>query len=209
MSQPSTVDHWIHQGVDYAKGALAARVRALRRAAHFGGGGEAARAVCDTFLHHLEADFAIGARGIIAGYWPLDDELDVRPLLIALQEQGRSCALPVTGDAMLTFRRWATGDELVPGPFGTSEPGPGAKMVNPALVITPLLAVDRAGYRLGYGAGYYDRTLRRLRRAGSVAVVGVGFATQLVEHVPHNGDDERLDWVITELGALRVGAGVS
>ena len=194
--------------VDDAKRALAVRAGAARRAAKRAAGGEAAEAVCGYFLHTLETGFATGPGGIIAGYWPLPDELDLRPLLAALDGLGRSCSLPVTAgvDGLLTFRRWRTGDELVPGAYGISEPGPGASLVTPALVITPLLAVDRVGYRLGYGAGYYDRTLALLRRAGPVEAVGVGFAAQLVDHVPHDGADQRLDWVITEHGAIRVGA---
>jgi len=208
MTVPLPVDHAVKHAVKHAKGALAKRVRLLRRAAHFGGGDVAAEAVWGTFVHHLERDFTTGPGGIIAGYWPLGDELDLRGLLTTLHGLGRTCALPVTPeekDGLLGFRQWAAGDELVPGPFGTTEPGPGAALVTPALVITPLLAVDRAGYRLGYGAGYYDRTLRLLRRSGAVEVVGVGFAAQLVEHVPHDDGDERLDWVITEQGIIRAG----
>jgi 5-formyltetrahydrofolate cyclo-ligase len=193
--------------VDDAKRALAVRARAARRAAG-SEAAEAAEAVCGYFLHGLETGFATGPDGIIAGYWPLPDELDVRPLLAALDGLGRTCSLPVTAgvDGILAFRRWRAGDELVSGAYGVSEPGPGAALVTPALVITPLLAVDSAGYRLGYGAGYYDRTLALLRRAGRVEAVGVGFAAQIVDHVPHDGADQRLDWVITEHGAIQVGA---
>lgn len=194
---------------DDAKRALAARARKTRRAAHAAQGVASALAVRDHVMAWLQGGACTGAgRGaVVAGYWPKGDELDTGPLLEALDAAGYVCALPaVTGtDAVLAFRRWRRGDMLAAGRFGIMEPGAEAETVTPAVVIAPLLAFDAAGYRLGYGAGYYDRTLRALRDDGTVTAVGIGFAAQAVAAVPHDGADERLDWTITEDGAVRTG----
>jgi len=191
--------------IDDAKRALAVRARETRRAAYAAQGEAAARAVRDHVMAWLQG--GIGARQgvVVAGYWPKGDELDTGPLLEALDAAGYVCALPVvTGaDTALAFRRWRRGDTLAAGRFGIMEPGAEAEAVTPGIVIAPLLAFDAAGYRLGYGAGYYDCTLRALRQSGAVTVAGVGFAAQAVEAVPHDGADERLDWIITEDGAVR------
>ncbi len=188
-----------------AKRRLGVRAREKRRAAH-SEQGAAAAAVQRHFLDCLEQNIGLPAGAVVAGYWTRADELDVRPLLAALDDSGYCCALPVAAavDAVLAFRRWRTGDVLTAGRFGIMEPGADAEAVTPELVIVPLLAWDRAGYRLGYGAGYYDRTLRALRGAGPVVAVGVGFAAQGVDAVPHDAADERLDWVVTETGAVRI-----
>ena len=188
-----------------AKRRLGVRARAKRRAAH-AEQDAAAAAVQRHFLDCLEQNIGLPAGAVVAGYWTTGDELDVRPLLGALDDAGYRCALPVVvaPDAVLVFRRWRTGDVLTAGRFGIMEPGADAEAVTPDLVIVPLLAFDRAGYRLGYGAGYYDRTLGALRGAGPVVAVGVGFAAQGVDAVPHDAADARLDWVVTETGAVRI-----
>lgn len=143
---------------------------------------------------------------VVSGFWPMGEEIDVRPLLISLHGLGAVCCLPATGPRgqPLSFRRWLPGDELVSGTFGTREPTPEAVTVRPDILIVPLLAFDRWGWRLGYGGGYYDRTLAALRAVGPVVAAGVGFAAQEVISVPHGETDEPLDWVVTEEGARRV-----
>ena len=97
------------------------------------------------------------------------------------------------------FREWRLGDALEKGPFGTSEPGPAAAEIIPDVLVVPLLAFDLRGYRLGYGGGYYDRTLHVLRRTAQKCVaVGFAYAGQQVESVPVSDTDERLDWVVHE-----------
>lgn len=131
----------------------------------------------------------------------MKDELDPRPLLSRLLELGCQCALPVVvgRDQPLLFREWAPHDTLEAGPFGTREPASDAPEVTPGMLIVPLLAFDLRGFRLGYGGGFYDRTLRGLREdhEGCLAI-GYAYADQQVDSVPVTDTDERLDWVVTE-----------
>ncbi len=136
----------------------------------------------------------------IAGFWPLGDEIDLRPLLRALHDDGYAVALPVTpaAAAPLVFRQWRPGATLVPGLFGTSEPAATAPHVEPDALLVPLLAVDADGYRLGYGGGHYDRTLDALRSRRRIIAIGVGFETQRFDRLPRGPDDQRLDWLLTD-----------
>lgn len=157
----------------------------------------AAQAVAEAFF--LKVPIAPAA--ILSVYWPIRDELDSRALMNQAGEVGHTVALPVVGErgGGLTFRVWTPGMDLIGGPFGTSEPSPTAPAVRPDVLVLPLLAFDSQGYRLGYGGGYYDRTVRALRRAGSAPlVVGIAYAAQEVETVPRGARDERLDWIVTE-----------
>lgn len=140
----------------------------------------------------------------VAGYLPIGDEIDVRPLLQRLHGFGHEIALPavVEPGAPLAFRRWRDGDALADGPFGTRQPLATAAAVLPDLVILPLLAFDRRGYRLGYGGGYYDRTLAALRRRKKVLAVGVGYGVQEVPAVPSGRHDQVLDWIVTDREAI-------
>ena len=129
----------------------------------------------------------------IAGYWPVRGEIDPRPLLLAL---GRPIALPVTGPrgTVLEFRLWRPGDRMAPGPLGIPEPtGPPAE---PDVLLAPLLAFDASGSRLGYGGGYYDRTIA----ATGALAIGAAHAAQEVAAVPVGPDDRPLAGVVTETG---------
>jgi 5-formyltetrahydrofolate cyclo-ligase len=101
------------------------------------------------------------------------------------------------------FRAWRPGDALVAAGFGTQEPAADRPEVRPDIVLAPLLACDERGWRLGYGGGYYDRTLRRLRGDGAVLAVGVGYDEQVVAAVPHEDFDEPLDWIATDARLIR------
>ena len=133
---------------------------------------------------------------IIAGYWPMGEELDPRPLMLALASRGHAMALPVTPPRgqPLAFRAWAPGAALRPGPMGTSEPAEGAAL-RPDILLVPLLAFDRAGRRLGYGGGYYDRTLAALPGAKAI---GIAYAGQEMPEVPAGPQDFRLPLIATE-----------
>ena len=178
-----------------AKRAARVAARSARAAAH-ARAGDAAAAVCTRVLAIVPAD----ASAAISGYWPMGDELDVKPLLAALERAGHVIGLPVATarDTPLIFRRWRPGDALLDGGFGTSVPGEDSAPVVPGILIVPLLAFDRAGFRLGYGGGYYDRTLAALRGAGRVTAIGVAYAAQEVAAVPRGPSDQPLDLIATE-----------
>jgi len=160
----------------------------------------AASALCRNFIAAIQPPGA----GVVAGYWPIGAEIDPRPLLVALHRRGFRLALPavVAPAAPLAFRAWRPGDRLEQGPIGTRQPAPDRLMLVPDVIVVPLLAFDRRGFRLGYGGGFYDRTLALARRRGAVAV-GVGYAAQEVAALPTEPFDQRLDWVISEATVMR------
>lgn len=140
---------------------------------------------------------------VVAGYYPMPDEIWPLPLMAALQSRGHSLALPVMqGKAdPLLFRAWMPGDTLIAGTWGIRQPAPDRPAVLPDILLVPLLAFDARGYRLGYGGGYYDRTLKALRALKPVLAVGLALDELEVDAVPHLDYDERLDWVLTPSGA--------
>lgn len=177
----------------------AARARRAGAAALFG-----AR-IGPILTANFMAAFSLPPRAVVAGYSPMRDEADIGPLLAALAARGHALCLPVV-EAMaapLGFRQWAPGDALAPGYQGIAEPAAGAAVAHPDVVLVPLLAFDRGGHRLGYGGGFYDRTLAGLRAAGSVLVVGIAFSAQQVDRLPGADHDQRLDAVLTEQGVIR------
>lgn len=150
---------------------------------------------------------ALPSRPVVAGYWPLGSEADVRPLLARVHGAGMRCVLPVVRarTSPLFFRAWSPGDTLVDGLLGTPQPDGEHETLRPDVILTPLLAFDGVGYRLGQGGGYYDRTLDALRAEGRVVAVGIALEAQRQDAVPRGPHDQRLDWVVTEAGAYRFG----
>lgn len=140
-----------------------------------------------------------------AGYWPLQTEMDLRPLMAWIAQSGAPMALPITGKAgtALSFREWTPGTKLQAGRFGTMEPPPHAPPVTPDFIFLPLLAFSPHGDRLGYGGGYYDRTLANLRKAGQVFACGVGFDAQEMQIIPTGPYDVKLEAVLTPSGFRR------
>lgn len=149
----------------------------------------------------------LASQAIVSGFASLDDELDCMPLMHRLAGEGLGLALPlVTGKGKpLTFRKWAPGDDMDAGVWGIAQPKADKPVVEPDIVLVPLLAVDRAGWRLGYGGGFYDRTLQGLRARKPSLAIGLAYEEQVVDAVPHLDYDEPLDWVLTPGGALRCG----
>src|SRR5262249_28557946 len=137
-------------------------------------------------------------------YSPLKSEINPLPLMRRLADAGATLALPVIAgrEQPLTMRAWTFGASLVPGVWGIREPRADAQEVFPDILIVPLLAFDCRGYRLGYGGGYYDRTLARLRSKKNITAVGIAFAVQQIDEVPTTPRDERLDLVLTENGTI-------
>ena len=144
---------------------------------------------------HVLSAGLIPPGAVVGGYWPLAGEMDVRALLLALVGRGHSVGLPVTParGAGLSFRRWRPGAALRAGRFGTLEPADGDRLT-PTVLLVPLLAFDRRGRRLGYGGGYYDRTLS----ASGARAIGCAFALQEVDRVPTETHDRVLNAVATE-----------
>jgi len=137
---------------------------------------------------------------IVSGFMPLKNEISPIPLMRKLADAGARLALPVVAGRgkPLIMRAFVFGQPLIAGVWGIREPGPEAPEVLPDLVIAPLLAFDRSGYRIGYGAGYYDMTITALRARKAIAALGIAFAAQEIAEVPRTSRDARLDLVLTE-----------
>jgi len=194
--------------IDEAKHRLAEKMRPLRREAHRRAGRTAADDLWRQFQTARRRGLIIESNDVVSGYWPIRDEIDIRRLLTGLHGQGIRCALPIVmgRDRPLEFRQWQPGLELVQRPFGLSEPTETARLLTPRVLLVPLLAVDARGNRLGYGGGYYDRTLMHLRQSVPIVAVGIGFEAQRVADVPNDRHDAPLDWVVTEKSVYRCAA---
>jgi 5-formyltetrahydrofolate cyclo-ligase len=153
-------------------------------------------------MGHFLAAIELAPNAVVAAYWPMRNELDPRPLMTALGARGCRCALPVivAPEAPLMFRSWRPGDALDVGLFDTRQPTPEAAALEPDVVIAPLVAFDESGHRLGYGGGYYDRTLEKLRRGAGALAVGYAYAGQLVAALPQGQFDQKLDWLVSDKG---------
>ena len=166
---------------------------------------DAARHAARNFMQAIPLPADDADNKYVSVYFPIQTELDTEPLAAALIEKNISVALPVTlkKKSPLIFRAYSPGDPLLTGSFGEKIPIESANIVSPAIVVLPLLAFNRRGDRLGYGGGFYDRTLAELRRDTSVLAVGYAFGAQEVDDIPTAPLDERLDWVVTEREAIR------
>lgn len=187
--------------IDNAKAALRRSALIRRVAAHRASGADAGNRLMTLLLAGIE----IRPDEVVSGYHPVRGEIDPLPLMARLAADGIATALPVVvaRGRPLIFRQWRSGDPLVAGEYGIPIPPPTAREIVPDLMLVPLLAFDARGYRLGHGAGYYDRTIAALRRTGGgVRTLGLAFEGQRVDDVPHDGHDERVDWVITERAVL-------
>lgn len=142
---------------------------------------------------------------VVAGYRPVRGEMDPAPLMETFLLEQALLALPVvTGpEQALQFRSYAPGDTLIRGAFGIEEPEPRKPVLTPSLVLVPLVAFDSRCHRLGYGGGYYDRTLAALRANGPVIAVGLAYEAQRVARLPAGSHDRVLDYVVTESGCHR------
>jgi 5-formyltetrahydrofolate cyclo-ligase len=175
--------------------AKAARAQAFARHGTAAAGALAAHGLA--FLHP-----APGA--VISGFSAIGDEIDPLALMLRLHGDGHALALPaMQGKGRpLIFRAWAPGDEMAAAVWGISEPLATRAARTPDVVLVPLLAFDPQGYRLGYGGGFYDRSLAELRAARPVVAVGIAYDEQRLDAVPHLHYDQPLDWVLTPSGPL-------
>lgn len=182
------------------KANLRRRALVAARASAAAYGDEAGLRVAKAFLSAVPLRHG----AVVSGYAPMKSEIDPGPLLTRLSQSGHSIALPVVeaADRPLRLRRWLPGDKLVAGQFGTRHPGADAEDLTPDVLIVPLVAFDSEGYRLGRGGGFYDRTIEELKSRGALLTVGLGFSAQNILRVPREPHDQRLDWIVTEEGAL-------
>ena len=160
----------------------------------------AARAAAAETIARRMFPLAIAPGVIVSGFSPLKSEINPVPLLRRLGDGGAGLALPVVAGKgkPLIMRAWAFGEPLDSGVWGIREPKSEAGEVAPDILLVPLLAFDRSGHRVGYGAGYYDMTIAKLRALKSVVAVGIAFAVQEIPSVPVTPRDARLDLVLTE-----------
>ena len=152
-------------------------------------------------LARLGPDLARGhGAEVVSVFWSIGDEIPTYPLIRALDDAGFAVALPVTGErgTPLMFRRWTPLTIMVPGRMAIPQPPAEAETLVPDLLFVPLAAFDRRGHRVGYGAGYYDRTLEVLRAKKTVTAVGLAYAAQEVLFIPDEAHDQPLDFVVTE-----------
>jgi 5-formyltetrahydrofolate cyclo-ligase len=143
---------------------------------------------------------------IVSGYSRMKSEFNPVPLMRRLADAGARLALPVTpkrGNPLI-MRAWAFGDELASGVWGIREPKAEAPEVFPDIMLVPLAAFDRAGHRIGYGAGYYDRTIARIRAIKPVTTIGLAFSVQEIAKVPATAFDQQLDLVLTEKETIEI-----
>ncbi|MBV9989888.1 MAG: 5-formyltetrahydrofolate cyclo-ligase [Alphaproteobacteria bacterium] len=158
---------------------------------------------CPDFARRIAGVALPVAEGaIVSFYWPMGDEADPRALVAALAARGHALALPVVAQkaSPLHFRLWREGDPLIVHAFGMHEPAADAPRVFPNVLLVPLLAFDARGHRLGYGGGFYDRTLASL---DDKLAIGVAFAGQEADALPAHPHDHPLDMVVTEKGLRR------
>ena len=143
---------------------------------------------------------AIARGAVVSGFMPMKSEINPLPLLKRLAAEGAKLALPVVAGRgkPLIMRAWEFGGPLDAGVWGIRQPKADAPEIDPDILIVPLAAFDRSGHRIGYGAGYYDMTITRLRGMKSVVAIGIGFAAQEIPRVPATERDARLDLVLTE-----------
>ena len=175
----------------------------VRKAAHELLKAHAAQALVD---HGL--DFAGDLTGkTISGFIPYLSEIDTRPLLGQLGARGCRTCVPVVieNNTPLEFRTWAPGEPTVAGRWGIPVPPDGSAVVDPDVLLVPMLAFDISGYRLGYGGGFYDRTLEKLRAMKPVVAVGVAYSAQQLDAVVCGDHDQPLDWILTEKGPHKPG----
>ena len=164
-----------------------------RKDAFAAGQGQAAELLADV----LNTD----AGKVLSGYLAMRSEIDPRAAMAA--HPGPVGVPVIVGTGLpLRVREWSLGCAMLPGSFGTQVPAEGV-WLEPEVLIVPLLAFDARGYRLGYGGGFYDRTLAGLRAKAGVLAVGFAFAAQEVAQVPVDGFDQRLDMIVTEAGVIR------
>jgi 5-formyltetrahydrofolate cyclo-ligase len=192
----------VHRSADLLelKRRCRAQANKIRIEAHGSAGATAGLALAQAGLPIAAID-----GGVVSGFFPFKSEITVLPLLAKLASEGWVTCLPVvTGEGeALKFRKWMPGEATKPGVWDIPIPLDSAAKVVPDVLLVPMLAFDRRGFRLGYGGGYYDRTLSALRQLKDVVAIGIAYAGQEMTSVPRGDWDEPMDWIMTERGAFK------
>lgn len=188
--------------IEEAKAALRTKARAARASLDHVERADAAVAAAKHFFNAVP----LQAGDVVAAYWRIRDELDCQPILVKLMDSNQKVVLPVVvgPDEPLDLRVWEPGASLYESGFGTLAPSELAPRAEPDIVIMPLLGFDSRGTRLGYGGGYYDRTLARMSKKPKL--VGLAFAAQELDRIPREAHDVPLDVIVTEAGVRHFGA---
>ncbi|UUX51723.1 5-formyltetrahydrofolate cyclo-ligase [Nisaea acidiphila] len=203
MPETASTSETSPNGIESVKAALRQRIELRRQEAHAVLGVSAGDAIRNLFFESA----GLPEASVVAAYWPFRTEIDPRPLMHALHARGHRIVLPVVARkaAPLSFRLWGPGAPLVKAGLGGLVPDIGAPELDPTMLLVPMLAFDDAGYRLGYGGGFYDRTLEKLRAGGPVRAIGIAYEAQRVDAVPREATDQRLDALLTEAGFTEFG----
>ena len=174
----------------------------LTRAAAFAHHGSAA---AERIAAHGLGFAGIATTAIVSGFNAIGEEISPLPLLMRLAADGHRLCLPVMAGRgrPLLFRSWTPGDPTSAAVWGIGEPLASAPALEPDVLLVPLLAFDARGYRVGYGGGFYDRTIAGLKALKPVVTIGLAFDEQRVDAVPHVDYDQPLDWVLTPAGPIR------
>tara|TARA_R110002124_G_scaffold114535_14_gene269315 strand:+ start:5877 stop:6464 length:588 start_codon:yes stop_codon:yes gene_type:complete len=187
--------------IEDVKAGLRLQALAARAALSQASRAEAAAAVVQTFFDSIP----LQPDDVVAAYWRIRDELDCQPILVRLMDSNQTVVLPVVlgPDQPLEMRVWEQGASLYEAGFGTLAPSELAPQKEPDIVLVPLLGFDNQGTRLGYGGGYYDRTLAHMKK--TPRLIGLAFAAQELDSIPRDSHDVPLDAVITEAGIRHFG----
>ena len=192
----------VDEKIEEAKAALRIKAHAARAALPQADRADAALAV----MRHFFEGITLRAGDVVAAYWRIRDELDCQPILVKLMDSNQTVVLPVVlgPEQPLDLRVWEQGASLYESGFGTLAPSELAPKAEPDIVIMPLLGFDGRGTRLGYGGGYYDRTLAAM--AKKPRLIGLAFAAQELDRIPRETHDVPLDAIVTEAGVRHFGA---
>lgn len=192
----------VDENIEETKAALRSQAHRTRAALPQADRGDAAAAVAAHFFN----DIALVPTDVVAVYWRIRDELDCQPILVRLMDSNQTVVLPVVmgDDLPLDLRVWEQGAALEEAGFGTLAPSDFAPRAEPDVVLMPLLGFDKHGTRLGYGGGYYDRTLAHMNKRPKL--IGLAFAAQELDAIPREEHDVPLDAIITENGVRHFGS---
>lgn len=153
------------------------------------------------FADNMNLQFEKGT--IIAGFYPRHDEINILPLLEKLETNGAKLCLPrINGTNEIDFHEYQINEELIAAPFGLFEPNAAKPILEPEILLVPLLAFDRNGNRLGYGKGHYDKAISKLHSKKQINLIGIAFSEQEFDALPAESHDQKLDFILTQNGLL-------